>query len=413
MIESRQSHAERQTAACVAVLLAVWALCPQTGRATDVYFADFTVLSPDRHLRLQVTSPDNAGSNPGKPFAENFLFRLNDEATRKIIWQKRNLAHRPVWAALRDDGWTVIHSHWSGLTFVDPKGHRTGQRGMLHVYLPPDDVKRYVRMTTAGPIWVGYSHWFFADVGNRPYYCLRTWWKHRVVFDLTTGKTVSAGGKLLRAMDIAEKKCVLATLSDAAKYVRSAGEKGQEDILIKTAHPVAVAAYMAGRLGYSEAVADLRSLEKVNNFGHGIAGAYPEKPGQVAPFTFWTLGVRQMAQLSLRRLGHRPSDRPATELNVYMGKDKKSQPFKPIKHKGPRSKRVSDVRAGQSALEVLRLLGPPDYIDDNKRTWEFDIDTKPPYTLRIQWKDMAVRALEKVIPPPWKVGHTRDEGLNR
>jgi len=412
MIRTLKSFA-RQWAGIFLVALVACLVVPSTGLATDVYFVDFTAFSPNRQLRLEAKSPDNAGERKAKPFAQNFVYKLYKGKAQEPLWELRGATIHPTGATVRDDGWVVIHTHWYGLIFVDPKGRETGQQPMCYAYLSKDATDKYIQRSTAGPMWGGYSHRFFADVGDRPYYCIRTWWMDRALFDMTTGKKVPDKGELKEAIDAIEKSRVLKMLADAAKLVRAATQKGEDDVKLADAHPVAVGAYMAGRLQCKDAVEDLRTLEAVYNLGHGVGHGNPDRAGQVYPMDFWALSVRQMAQLSLRRLGQRPSERPATELNVCTGEGKDSKVFKPLKHAKPRSERVADVKVGQTALEVLQLIGPPDHIDTHKQVWEFDIDGKSRYTLRLQWAHATtVDALEKVEPPVWKVGQLRDEGLN-
>ena len=220
---TRGTHPARRQGSGIppTVLLFACLAFPDSGRATDAYFPDFTTFSPNRQFRLEVKSPDNVGAKGGRPFAKSFVFQMYHGNTQERIWETRDLTRHPIKARIRDDGWLVIHSHWSGLTFVNPKGQRAGVQGVVHGYLPPTDVDTYVAMTTGGPMWEGYSHWFFATVDDRTYYCLRTWWMRRVVFDLMNGEQIADEGDVKKAVDIAEQTFVLTTLGDAAKLVRA------------------------------------------------------------------------------------------------------------------------------------------------------------------------------------------------
>ncbi len=411
----RRRGAGTTIAACLFACL----VFPPTAGATDLYFRDFTAYSPNGGFRLEASSPDHAGGALVKPFAKNFVYRMYRGNTRQLIWEARDLTDSPTEARVRNDGWLVIHSHWTGLTFVNPRGKKTGEQSMVYAYLPPEDIERYVQKTTAGPVWEGYSRWFFANAGGRPCYCLRTWWKRRVVFDLETGRRVADEGEVKEALDTAERATLLRSLAEAAKQVRGAAAEGQNEVKVhawpsRKAHDVAADAYMAGLLGCTRAEADLRTLERVSNWGYGQSDGREAAPGQVKAFDYWQFTVRSMAQLSLRRLGQHPSDRPATLLYAPKQPSQERAYYKPVAHTQPRVARVNRVDMNMTTLEVLNTLGPPDHIDDVRDTWAYDIDAETPITLHLHWSEQyTVGQLERVSPPAWQTGGERDESLNR
>ena len=50
--------------------------------------------------------------------------------------------------------------------------------------------------------------------------------------------------------------------------------------------------------------------------------------------------------------------------------------------------------------EVCQLLSVPDYIVGSQ--WEYDLDTQPPRTLVIQWKNWQVSDVSSVEPVRWQ-----------
>lgn len=75
-----------------------------------------------------------------------------------------------------DLGWSVTKTRWDQLIAVDP-----GAKDRCHIKLLPDaftdeEREKYVHETTAGPMWAGYSLWYFLETGEQHLFVIRPWW---------------------------------------------------------------------------------------------------------------------------------------------------------------------------------------------------------------------------------------------
>ena len=91
---------------------------------------------------------------------------------------------------------------------------------------------------------------------------------------------------------------------------------------------------------------------------------------EVNPGDYSTFSRRQIAQLSLRRLGETP--KPFACHAFIMTIDGKFNDFVPPTPTIPRHRNVQNIRIGMDAGQVLSLIGSPDFI--SVLAWSYDID---------------------------------------
>uniref|UniRef100_UPI00261C8686 hypothetical protein n=1 Tax=uncultured Gimesia sp. TaxID=1678688 RepID=UPI00261C8686 len=125
---------------------------------------------------------------------------------------------------------------------------------------------------------------------------------------------------------------------------------------------------------------------------------------EIDPHSDSTYGLRQAAQLSLRRLGVVPKPLPCHSFELV--KDGKSIPFVPPAIERPRHEAVQKVKVGMSARDVLNHIGIPDYISDD--TWSYDMDANPLFSITLTFDAHKVKAVKREAPL-WKSGLSRDE----
>src|SRR5262249_49602261 len=108
---------------------------------------------------------------------------------------------------------------------------------------------------------------------------------------------------------------------------------------------------------------------------------------------------------------------PATLL-YYASGNGPSKSYKPKKLAGPRHERAAKVVTGMKPVEVLDLLGPPDYMERGMDLWEcawrYDLDAARPYSLLVVRDDRPkVKAIAKVEPPLWLGNDLLKEGAKQ
>jgi hypothetical protein len=152
--------------------------------------------------------------------------------------------------------------------------------------------------------------------------------------------------------------------------------------------------HFPGLLGLVEAVPLLRVLEE-RLVGPG---------GCISSFRYDTHTDRQLAQMSLRRLGEKPRGYPGLTFNEFEKRLPLRQP-----QPGPidgRTRHANLVRIRRSTplAQVYQLLGAPDEIGRRFDCdfWRYDVDDEPPYTVLL-WlgEDDAVTRIVKYLPPFW------------
>lgn len=170
-------------------------------------------------------------------------------------------------------------------------------------------------------------------------------------------------------------------------------------------------ALLAGQLRIAEAVPDLTSLQDSTYIGSYTLSSLTEKfDGEVDHRTYLTFTMRQVAHLSLRRLGKTPAAEPVLLFEKRFEDHERDALYIPKFHETPRHTRSDSVRKGMKPEEVLDVVGFPDFVG-LRDTWEYDMDTTPPHTLIVTWDERRVTAVEKRVPALWEKGTARDERL--
>lgn len=382
--------------------------------ATGRSYPDIHVRSPSGRYQVDATSPDNQGD--GFPaFQSSFTYKCVDTKSGKTLWTRNQPMGKPERLSedsdiefalpeegspesifVSDRGTTLIYNAEINLIVVSPEGKDVGTVELFEDAFTKEECEQYVCNTTAGPWWRGLSLWYYLDSADGELFVVRPWWGRRIYVDVQKGKLTPENKKLKTAALAREKQLVLATLS--SKEEPSEYELSKYD-----------AAYLAGVLKLKQAIPFLKTVEdsaEISSWASRNPGFEEDYNNEVNPHNFSTYGLRQVAQLSLRRLGVAPRNLPCTLFELQDGDE--TLPFIPAKLKTPRHGNVERVTEGMTARQVLDTIGAPDYVGDY--TWSYDMDATPPYTLILTFDEKKVTAI-KQNAPLWKSGMTRDQIL--
>lgn len=264
--------------------------------------------------------------------------------------------------------------------------------------------------------WSAYAFSYFFTLDGKPHFGLRTWWDKRVLIDLEAGKQVP-DHPIAQALEAMEKEHVLNHLRAGVGLVAKWSEAPWQ-----RRRPVEAAIHLASRLKLKEAVPLLKQLEAVDHIGSCVSSWGSEytdlKDGDVDPSCYCIYSTRSLVQFSLRRMGEQPAGLPATCFR-YVSKDRDVQKyFEPKVGNAPRHERAARVRKGMRPLEVLTVLGPPDYVEGGQGfgdcVWRYDLDAAEPYTLLVSWNNQpTVHELERVKPALWAGDDLLGPGVTR
>lgn len=369
-------------------------------RATDVYYPDKSAVSENGRYRVDANSPENKNGAERKAFARDFSYGLTDLESAELLWTRtQGEDEASCWRVYVDnDGWVIIVTGWDELIFIDPKGNETGKVDILEDALSAEERDEYVHNTTAGPIWAGYSNWYFITVGERRLFIIRPWWDRRLVFDIEGGKTISEDKSIAAACKLYETEYVMRELEKGVAMHK----EWETEIKYSDVGSVIKAAYLAGRMDLKEAVPSLRKLQDLKFAGSFTYGSSEYEPaeGKVDPSQWKTYTGRTVIHLSLRRLGSPPNLHACSAFEVHFEDYKKEYYYEPDTVPKNRTDHVGDVKAGMLPEEVIEVIGAPDFV--NSGLWCYDIDTSDPYTLTIAWNKSGVAETNKVRPAFWK-----------
>jgi hypothetical protein len=218
----------------------------------------------------------------------------------------------PVAIYVSNDGWTAILTGLHELICVDPDGVDRANIALLTEGLSEEEQDAYVRHTTAGPMWAGYSLWYFLEAGERQLFVIRTWWGRRVVVDIEDGGVIGESAEIGAAARASEIQYILSIL-------RTAEMEGVDESEIG---PILYAAYHAGRLSVTESIPFLKALEHSDYTGSSTLGGLSllvDFKNEIDPHSYSTFTLRQVVQLSLRRLEETPSALPVHEFKLRDG----------------------------------------------------------------------------------------------
>lgn len=394
--------------------------------ATDRYFDDISAESPSRQYRVEAKSPDNTDKTGQRAFQASFVYTCRDMTTKRVLWTRQQpmgepiligatpfqlpLEASPMSIFVSDTGWATIWNGAHELIVVDLSGRDRCRIAILTEGFTDEENSEYVHFTTAGPSWAKYSHWYFLDVGDSRLFVVRPWWGRRVVVNLESGQVLEMTPDVLRKAEAAEQRYVITELAKGVE-TRKNWDKDESSQAI---WPILTAAYLAGRLPVPEAEPYLKTLESAPYNPNGYFGDpnLRERPeGEVDPSNCDTFTLRQVVQLSLRRLGKTPRRLPVHRFYIEYEDYKKNYLFAPTQSAETRATNTEKVKPGMNAVRILDLIGGPDFV--GRDTWEYDMDTNPPFSLILKWDRRQVVNVQKKVPPLWKEGFVRDKQIVR
>lgn len=373
--------------------IAVLVFAGQDAFATNRYYSDFKVVSENGRYEFAAVSPDNADPKRPKPFASHFVYTLKDLKTGRVLWQRKQTAEysSPQSAWVRDDGWCVVRA--GSLEFIDPQGTLLGRVGLLgQPEVSKEEYEKYVRETTAGPMWGAFSLWYFVQAGERDCFVIRTWWGRRMICSVRQGAKLAEDAEIRAACEAYERAYVLRELR---KGIGNRKKWEGDECCCPEAAPVQTAAFLAGKLKVVEAVPLLLQLQNSPYSGSSSSGncAYQPLKNGIKADENRTFDLRQIVHLSLRRLSVLPDASACTELGDY------NTPYRIPPLARPRAENVGNLGKKMRPEQVLALVGAPDFIDQG--VWYYDMDTSKPYTLLITWGRDGVDSIRRETPPLW------------
>jgi len=377
---------------------------------TQIKYPDIHTASPSGLRHLSIVSPDNAVDTRSVEdasisrqiwggYQSDFTLCLDDEEGNELWKIKVDVHPHEAWVS--DEGWSVIRTHHvfeTGLIFYSPLGERVLEIDLLHEVFDEADRQR-VHDTSAGPFWATASIGYFIEIDGKSLWCIRTWWGRRIVVDLKLGNVISANehNDLLQE---AESQSVLTNLKS---FTSLWSDTLQTDEVRWPAcyTPTFGAAYLAGTFGLQEAVQSLRTLEDVS-----FSGGYRVNPG----ITAVELPLRQVAQLSLRRLGIEPKH--AGCYTLYIDSEAIHDPAQKsmtLPEARPAA-RAWKVFNGMPMHDVVGEIGAPDFI--MRSVWDYDYLSPQRHSLRIKWSDDdLVESVSTVCPPDWIANEVRERWM--
>jgi len=367
--------------------------------ATDRSFDDLVISSQSGEWRLEAKSPDNrfAGYHAWQDEFVYTMFKSDEQ-----VWQRKQDDQSPeegspINLTVADDGWVAIRDGLDQLIFVDPLGQNSSRIVDLNKCLSVEDKREFTTWSSGGLIWAPFSLWHFIDFDHRPLFVIRLWWGQHLVFDPRTGERVGPTPAIREAIrsfqvDHCRTELLLAVAD------------GVDDNNVER---IMTAAYLAGRLRINETVDHLKEMEKSERVGsYGGAIGTELADGEIDPFFIQQFSLRQVAQLSLRRLGVAPALLPVFEF----GQGGSSELFRPRPRTMPTDSSLLKIKLGMTPREVLDILGSPDLV--NYPEWSFDLDGEDSKTVTVSWDSGTVKEI-KTTPPLWKAGLSRDKLIVR
>lgn len=379
-----------------AILLIATSILASYGNATDRSFDDISAQSPNGVWRLDAKSPDNR-IDGYHPWQDDFVYTMHKGG--RLVWSREQNKqepeeYSPTRIVVSDDGWTAIHTGWDQLVFVDANGRNCCRIDDLKELLSKKDRSEFTTWSTGGVIWTPYSLWHFATIDGKRIFVIRLWWGHQLIFDPENGqrlKVTSSYAKAIRDSQVDHCRKVLA----------NAVADGIND---DSADNLLTPALLAGQLDIRDSIPHLRELETSEFVGlFGGSMATDIEPGAINPFFIQQFTLRQVSQLSLRRLGESPKPLPVFEFP----KHRVDGNFRP-ETRNEREKLVASIKPGMSAPEVLEILGSPDFI--NYPSWSYDLDGGDPKTATISWDSYQVKDVN-LTKSLWNDGLSRDKQI--
>jgi hypothetical protein len=289
-------------------------------------------------------------------------------------------------------GWRLAEVPHGGNAHV----HLLDERGdvlrsfKLEAALP--EFSRFAHWTTAGTAWSAH-HLAYFTAGQR-HLVVRAWWGARLVVALDRLRPINPR-ELSDELHRTECELVLRGLGRLVAATES-GRRPRYDgpstsVLGCT---VGTLVHFPGLLGLAEAVPPLRVLEERLRGGSQCYSS----------FCYEHHGDRQLAQVSLRRLGERPRGFPVLR---FVRPEARAELLRrqPGPIDGPaRHANLSGIGKSTPVADVYRLLGAPYEVGRIAKAafWRYDVDVDPPYTVLLWLSDAdVVTRIVRYLPPFW------------
>ena len=396
-------------------------------KATFEGYHDSSDTSPSGRYRIEAKSPGNKDRKAGqiRLSQSNFVITCFDNQEKKLLWthrqgteadQQLSKAERaskiangevppitystPIGVFAADSGWTAVRTRHDELICIDRAGVVQPGIDILKDALTPEEHEHRVRPSSVGPLWSEFSLWYFVEVDGVQLYIIRPWWGRRILIDVANSRLTKETEAILKIALPYEKVHVLNILKRGVSSPKDADHVWYFN--------TSFGAFLAGSLQITDAIPILRELEKSDYRGGTVGAGYTDPNDAINPSTFdhEIYPLRQLAQLSLRRLGQTPTPYPAYAFEIY--KNGEAEYFLPSIPKIARHTQTDKIEKGMGTKAVLTLIGSPDFVDEE---WHYDMDAEKPYTLVLTWENARLVKIERVSPPIWKSGLTRDQGL--
>jgi hypothetical protein len=327
--------------------------------------------SPSGRLRLEISA---ASEGDGVSVCAMFA-----EGSGSFAWQRPLPKGLVITDAfVHDDGWVVLVDDRATLRVIDCDG---SPRGPEFALIVPYRLDRHLSWSTMVRAWSDGARLSFVEWEGRPLFRVTTWWGRHVLLDVATGRAPASSDGLLDALDEELRAATRGRVSEIAP----------DDF--RAALPVALlrTALVAGTLGVREGVPLLRALE-ASDLSQGE---------HLPPFYCRAYPLRQLARLSLRRLGEPVDSAPPLSFGY------------PGEAVARRVRHEDDLRRGADLSDAIHAFGAPERIEDARAdsaglVWEYDVDGADPATLQVQWRDAPLRDPSVVrvrrLAPRWLTG---------
>ncbi len=378
---------------------------------TFVPYPNISATSDSGEFRVEIV-----GQRTDDFFRDQANFTYRSFQSDRLVWEWKPgngkqapqfLDDYPHEAWISNDGWVVVRTHeWfhAGLLVLSPRGevvlrkiHRSllddGESGFLD-----SEPEKFMGDSSAGPFWSRSSIAYFSELRGRLCWTIRTWWGRRVVIDLLVGKILDPGTEDTDVAASREHAWVEKSLADGVRRIEAEGPNRPEENehFWSSVGPLLTAAFHAGWLKSAAYVPLLRRLEEVDLVGSTGYGPIPWAAVDTLPF-------RQVAKLSLLRLGHEPKWLSHYRFKVHSKRDTPNAEALFAFPMQPATRDHSILVAGMDQKDVLRRIGAPDYI---RNQWEYDylLDGKE-MTVCVSWDESHL--------PKYPTGEANREVLTR
>ena len=363
------------------------------------------------HIVAATRDPTIICSPDWVEYPHSFAYTLTDLRTRSAVWTRREMKDErpPQQLFVDDDGTVVVWAEDRFGTDLILLDRHTGKRRLKSDparSMPRFGAGRYRVCTSAGWQWVGPISMRFVHRGRWKLFVVSFWVGGWIILDTQRATVVPECIVTRPLLDNDDRDRALDVLRQAATYRRHpAGEEVRSDSL---PDDLEWAAYVSGRLRVKGAIPLLRTLEPLDVISDYTMGGWELQDhlrnGEINPFCYTRRRLRQIIQLSLRRLGVKPACYPVTSFDPHPRALEIPVVPSPMIPRPDRAGRAGLVRPGMKPAEVLRILGAPDYVAD--RGWEYELDTPSPVTLLIRWNPVTVRVAgaERIWPAEWVAG---------